>query len=71
MKKIKIVPGHGGKDPGGVANGLQEKNIVLALSIEMKKYLDENYTDHETTLTRSTDVFIELSERSLSPIGLM
>nr|WP_084552223.1 N-acetylmuramoyl-L-alanine amidase [Bacillus cihuensis] len=27
MKKIKIDPGHGGKDPGGVANGLQEKNV--------------------------------------------
>ncbi|MGE8080988.1 N-acetylmuramoyl-L-alanine amidase family protein [Peribacillus loiseleuriae] len=64
MKKIKIDPGHGGKDPGGVANGLQEKNIVLDLSKEMKKYLDENYTDHETTFTRTTDVFIELSERA-------
>ncbi|MFJ5621991.1 N-acetylmuramoyl-L-alanine amidase [Peribacillus loiseleuriae] len=64
MKKVKIDPGHGGKDPGGVANDLQEKNIVLDISKEMKRYLDENYTGHETTLTRTTDVFIELAERA-------
>ncbi|MFJ5625342.1 N-acetylmuramoyl-L-alanine amidase [Peribacillus loiseleuriae] len=51
-------------DPGGVANGLQEKNIVLDISKEIKKYLDENYMDHETTLTRSTEVNLELSERA-------
>lgn len=28
----------------------------------MKKYLDDNHTDHETILTRATNVFIELSE---------
>ncbi|MBA9024722.1 N-acetylmuramoyl-L-alanine amidase family protein [Peribacillus huizhouensis] len=64
VKKIKIDPGHGGKDPGGVANDLQEKNIVLDISKEMKRYLDEEYTDHKTTLTRFTDVFIAFSERA-------
>ncbi|WP_053178046.1 N-acetylmuramoyl-L-alanine amidase family protein [Peribacillus loiseleuriae] len=64
VKKIKIDPGHGGKDPGGIANGLQEKNIVLDISKEMKRYLDEDYTDHKTTLTRFTDIFMELSERA-------
>ncbi len=64
VKIIKMDPGHGGKDPGGVANGLQEKNLVLDISKEMKKYLDENFTGHDTTLTRSTDVFLELSERA-------
>ncbi|MGE8080873.1 N-acetylmuramoyl-L-alanine amidase family protein [Peribacillus loiseleuriae] len=45
-------------------NGWQEKSIVLDISKEMKKYLDDNYTDHETILTRATNVFIELSERA-------
>ncbi|MBA9024752.1 N-acetylmuramoyl-L-alanine amidase family protein [Peribacillus huizhouensis] len=63
-KKVKIDPGHGGKDGGAVGNGLLEKNLTLEISKEMKKYLDENYTGHETTLTRTTDVFIELSERA-------
>lgn len=41
---------------------MQEKSIVLDISKEMKKYLDDNHTDHETILTRATNVFIELSE---------
>ncbi|MGX2959390.1 hypothetical protein JNUCC23_08990 [Peribacillus sp. JNUCC 23] len=29
---------------------MQEKNIVLDISKEMKKYLDENYTGHDSQL---------------------
>ncbi len=64
MVKIIIDSGHGGKDPGAVGNGLQEKNITLDISKEMKRYLDANYTRHETSLTRTIDVFLELSERA-------
>lgn len=63
-KKIVIDSGHGGKDPGAVGNGLKEKEIVLSLSKSIKSYLESNYTGHEIKLTRTTDVFIELSERS-------
>ncbi|MFJ8266816.1 N-acetylmuramoyl-L-alanine amidase [Peribacillus asahii] len=63
-KKIKIDPGHGGKDPGAVGNGLQEKDLVLTISKLMKEYLEDNYTGHEVQLTRSTDVFHELSKRA-------
>lgn len=64
MIKIIIDAGHGGEDPGAIANNLQEKNITLLVSKYMQDYLDENYTDHEVTLTRSTDVYIDLSERA-------
>ncbi|MGX2958059.1 N-acetylmuramoyl-L-alanine amidase family protein [Peribacillus sp. JNUCC 23] len=64
MVKIIIDSGHGGKDPGAVGNGLQEKNITLDISKEMKRYLDANYTRHETSLTRTIDIFLELSERT-------
>ena len=63
-KKIMIDPGHGGKDPGAVGNGLQEKDLVLTISKLMKEYLDDNYTGHEVKLTRSTDVFHTLSKRA-------
>lgn len=63
-KKIKIDAGHGGKDPGACANGLQEKNLTLTISKYMKEYLEENYTGHNVELTRTTDVFHELSKRA-------
>ena len=65
MTKIVVLdPGHGGKDPGASGNGLQEKNIVLQIAIATKNYLDKNYEGHKTVLTRTTDVFIELLDRS-------
>lgn len=64
LKKIVIDSGHGGKDPGAVGNGLKEKEIVLTMSKAMKAYLDKNYSGHNTSLTRSTDIFLELSERA-------
>lgn len=64
MKKIIIDAGHGGKDSGSVDNNLLEKNITLTLSKYMQEYLNNNYIGHKVKLTRSTDVFFELSERA-------
>ena len=36
MIKIIIDAGHGGKDPGAIANNLQEKNITLLVSKYMQ-----------------------------------
>lgn len=60
--KVIIDPGHGGTDPGSVANGFQEKMITLNVGKHMKNYFDQ--TPIATTMTRSTDVFIELSDRA-------
>jgi N-acetylmuramoyl-L-alanine amidase len=64
MVKIVIDAGHGGKDPGAVANNLQEKDITLKISKYMQDYLQDNYSNVQIRLTRSTDIFIELSERA-------
>ena len=32
-KKVFIAPGHGGSDPGAVANGLKEKDLNLTISL--------------------------------------
>ncbi len=61
---VVVDPGHGGKDPGAVGkSGLYEKNVTLGISKFMVEYLngDKFLTGY---LTRSTDRFIELGERS-------
>lgn len=66
MKKVWIDAGHGGRDPGATGNGLQEKDIVLAVSLAVKQKLESEYEDVRVFLTRSTDVFLELSDRTNS-----
>lgn len=64
MKKVWIDAGHGGKDPGAVANGIQEKDIALAVSLAIKKRLESEYEGVQVLLSRSTDVFLELRDRT-------
>ena len=33
--RVFIDPGHGGKDPGAIGNGLQEKDVVLELALAL------------------------------------
>ncbi|MFD2752367.1 N-acetylmuramoyl-L-alanine amidase [Virgibacillus siamensis] len=64
MFRIYIDPGHGGKDPGAVGYGLKEKDIALTVSEGIKKKLESEYENIQVTLTRSTDTFLELKERT-------
>ncbi|WP_209121753.1 N-acetylmuramoyl-L-alanine amidase [Alkalihalobacillus sp. BA299] len=63
---IVVDPGHGGSypdgDPGAVANGLQEKDVVLDIGLRLEKKLKE--AGANVVMTRRTDVFIELEERA-------
>ena len=63
MIKVFIDPGHGGKDPGAVGNGLQEKDVVLDIAKRISKML-EQYEGVQVKLSRKDDRFIELSERA-------
>lgn len=60
--KVVLDAGHGGKDPGAVGNGVQEKDITLSLALKVGKIL-EQYKDIDVIFTRKTDVFITLNER--------
>ncbi|WP_332629798.1 N-acetylmuramoyl-L-alanine amidase [Halalkalibacter flavus] len=59
---IAIDPGHGGRDPGAVGNGLQEKDIVLAVGLELEKKLKN--AGAKPVITRDRDVFVELDQRA-------
>jgi len=64
IRRIVVDPGHGGHDPGAVGpSGLQEKDVVLAIGLKLRELLrDELGLD--VVMTRSTDVFIPLEERT-------
>lgn len=59
---VVIDPGHGGKDPGAVANGLREKDINLKVGRYLFDILKSKGI--QPVLTRSTDVYLKLSDRT-------
>ena len=61
--RIGIDPGHGGKDPGAVGpTRLHEKDVALAISLELSKRLSG--AGLEAFMTRSDDRTMELITRS-------
>ncbi|MFI2856051.1 N-acetylmuramoyl-L-alanine amidase [Paenibacillus sp. JSM ZJ436] len=64
MKKVWIDAGHGGTDPGASGNGLQEKNVVLAIAKGIQQRLEAEYQEVQVLMSRSTDEFLELPERT-------
>ncbi len=64
IQTVVIDPGHGGKDPGAIGpQGTYEKNVVLAVGLALKDELTEK-TNLDVYMTRSTDVFVELADRT-------
>lgn len=59
-----LDPGHGGHDPGAVANGLREKDLTLKIALYTRDYIHELYEGVKVYLTREQDVFLSLSERA-------
>ncbi len=65
IKTVVIDAGHGGKDPGAVAKtNLQEKDVVLDVSLQLGKLISARFPKVKVVYTRSTDVFIGLSKRA-------
>jgi N-acetylmuramoyl-L-alanine amidase len=62
QKKIMMDPGHGGSDPGVVANGLVEKNMVMVTTRKAKAVLEAN--GQIVKLTRESDVYVDINERA-------
>ena len=60
--KIMIDPGHGGKDPGAMGNGLREKDIVLDIARRLARQLRASGV--KVYMTRDKDAFISLRGRA-------
>lgn len=64
VRRITLDPGHGGWDTGAVGpTGLREKDVVLDVAHRAAPAL-ANELGVETMLTRDTDVFVPLEERT-------
>ena len=69
---ILIDPGHGGKDPGAVGTytvkgkkvTINEKDVNLKVGKMLYSRLKSAYPDKNISLTRSTDKFLSLSQRT-------
>ena len=67
IKTIVIDPGHGGKDSGTMGTKrfkIYEKHVALSVSLKLGKYISESFPEIDVIYTRSSDVFLELNERT-------
>jgi N-acetylmuramoyl-L-alanine amidase len=63
VSRIVIDPGHGGHDPGAIGKGVTEAELVLDVALRLEKLL-QKVPGIEVILTRRTDEFIQLPERT-------
>ena len=70
LVRVVIDPGHGGIDPGGVGNGLIEKEINLAVGLRLRELLELDTLDMagggewEVLMTREDDSSVSLAART-------
>ena len=63
IARVVIDPGHGGHDPGAQVKDLDESELVLDVALRLEQLLLKQ-PGVEVMLTRRTDVFIPLEERT-------
>ena len=61
IKKVVIDAGHGGDDPGTIANGITEKEYTLKISEYIHNRLDELGIPNE--MSRTTDETLDSNSR--------
>ena len=63
ISRVVIDAGHGGHDPGARVKGLNEADLTLDVALRLEKLL-LSVPGVEVVMTRRTDVFIPLEERT-------
>ncbi len=65
IQTVVIDPGHGGQDPGCISrSGQKEKDIVLAVALELRNLLVAG-KGLNVIMTRESDIFIPLENRTV------
>ncbi len=63
VSRIVIDPGHGGHDPGAQGRDVSEAEVVLDVALRLETLLKKT-PDLDVILTRRTDEFVPLQERT-------
>jgi N-acetylmuramoyl-L-alanine amidase len=63
VSRIVIDAGHGGHDPGAQGNGIVEAELTLDVALRVQKLLEKE-PGIEVVMTRGSDMFIPLEERT-------
>jgi N-acetylmuramoyl-L-alanine amidase len=61
---VVIDAGHGGHDPGAIGDISKEKDINLAISLELGTIIEQNFKDVKVVFTRKIDEYLTLQERA-------
>ena len=61
---IIIDAGHGGKDPGAIANNLIEKDINLSVAQKLKSYL--SLSGYNVIMTRNEDILLSSGQSNVN-----
>ncbi|MCU0438483.1 MAG: N-acetylmuramoyl-L-alanine amidase [Raineya sp.] len=64
IRTVVIDAGHGGHDPGALGKNTKEKDITLAVSLELGATIKKYLPDVNVIYTRTTDTFVELYKRA-------
>ncbi|PGY11837.1 N-acetylmuramoyl-L-alanine amidase [Bacillus sp. AFS031507] len=62
--KLYLDPGHGGDDPGAQGNGLDEKDITLAIALKIRNTILKDYENVQVKMSRTSDTTKSLAQRS-------
>lgn len=68
-KKVYIGVGHGGSDPGAVANGIKEKDVNLDVALACYSFLVKHGVSVKISRTKDTEVWIEKRVKEANAFG--
>jgi len=61
---VVLDAGHGGHDPGAMGSFSREKDINLAIELDLGALIEQNFKDVRVVYTRKTDKYLTLQERA-------
>lgn len=61
---VVLDAGHGGHDPGAMSSNSREKDINLAVVLDLGSIIEQNFKDVKVIYTRKTDKYLTLQERA-------